>query len=347
MSWICRNCETENPDSMDVCEVCETHAPRIVAFSYDKVLSGKPIVVKWKTEFCDNVSIYYKGETIDVTEEDSYSIENPEEQEICFLLSNSDTTTRTVCLTMDFIERPNIEFNSSKLKLINGKKESAVLTWNVDNSSRAVLIIDEERIDISLAGELEVFPEVTTRYKIEALSLDDETIFTEELYIGVFDECTIDFVADKYYVYPKIPVVLSWKVTNAKSIKLDAEPVESVGTKLVEPEKATVYVLRVEDEFGIKEKRISIEMLPIPQVKSIMAPMPNFVSNTVITIQQPKYNVEARFPKIDIGWITVEVPKVKSLTEAELFQELSPPLHEVKFNLMSSIKQVFNHILEK
>lgn len=29
MSWICRNCETENPDALDVCEVCD--ASRIYA----------------------------------------------------------------------------------------------------------------------------------------------------------------------------------------------------------------------------------------------------------------------------------------------------------------------------
>lgn len=28
MSWICRNCETENPDTMDVCEVCDTFAEK-------------------------------------------------------------------------------------------------------------------------------------------------------------------------------------------------------------------------------------------------------------------------------------------------------------------------------
>lgn len=27
MSWICRNCETENPDTMEVCEVCNSPAP--------------------------------------------------------------------------------------------------------------------------------------------------------------------------------------------------------------------------------------------------------------------------------------------------------------------------------
>ena len=347
MSWICRNCETENPDTLDVCEVCETHGPKIVDFQYDKVLSGKPIMIRWKTEYCDNVSIYYKGETIDVFEKDSYSIDTPDEREISFMLSNSETTTRTVNYTMDFIECPTISFSTDKPKLRRGCREQSTLSWNIENARRAYLIVADNRREIPLIGKQTVGPNVTTNYKIEALALDDESSYSEELQIGVFDACTIEFKADKYYIFPSIPVVLSWKVANAKSIEIDAEPVEEEGIKAVEPEKPTVYVLKAEDEFGIKEKRISIEMLPIPQVKSILVPTPNIVSNMSVTIKQPRYNVDLKFPQIDIGWITAEVPKVKSLTEEDLFRKLSPPLPESKFDLMSSIKRVLNHIIRK
>lgn len=345
MSWICKNCETENSDMLDVCEVCETHAPQIIDFQHDKVLSGKPISIKWKTEFCESASIYYKGETIDVSDKNEYSIEDPSEKDISFLLSNSETTTRTVSFSMDFIECPTIEFSSSKLKLRNGYKESALLKWNVNYALKVYLLIGDKKKEIPLIGKQEVTPNVTTIYMLEVIAMDGKTSFVDKIQIGVFDECTIDFKADKYYIFPSIPVVLSWKVANAKSIELDEERVEEEGTKVVEPEEATVYVLKAEDEFGVKEKLISIEMLPIPQVKSIMAPMPNIVSNMAITIQQPRYNVDVKFPQIDIGWIKTEVPKVKSLTEEGLFKKLSTPLPEVKFNLMSSLKQVFNPII--
>ena len=104
-------------------------------------------------------------------------------------------------------------------------------------------------------------------------------------------------------------------------------------------------MLSAEDEFGVKEKRIDIGMLPIPQVKALLVPTPNIVSNMSITIKQPRYNVDVKFPTIDIEWIKAEVPRVKSLTELGLNVELSPPLPKV--NLVGSIKRVFNQIIRK
>lgn len=167
----------------------------------------------------------------------------------------------------------------------------------------------------------------------------------KELSIDVFDECEIEFSADKYYVFPTIPVKLSWKVKNAKKVWLDDEEMSSSGTRIIEPKKAMVCVLSAEDEFGKKEQRIEIGMLPIPQVKSLLVPVPDITNNLSVTILQPRYNVDVKIPEIEIDWIKLEVPRVPSLTELGLNVELSPPLP--KFNLMSSIKKVFNHIIRK
>lgn len=345
MSWICKRCETENPDTVAVCEVCETHAPKIIDFQYDKILSNKPITIRWKTEYCDNVSIYYNGETKDVSGKETYCIDTLEERDISFMLSNSETTTRTVSFTMEFLERPSISFSSDKSKLRNGCKEQATLSWNIENARKAFLVIADKKTEIPLIGKLEVSPDVTTNYFIEALALDDKSSFTEELQIGIFDECAIEFKADKYYVFPSIPVKLSWKVKNAKKVWLDDEEIASSGTRIIEPKKSMVCVLSAVDEFGKKEQRIEIGMLPIPQVKALLVPTPNIVNNMSVTIKQPRYNVDVKCPTIDIDWIKTEIPKVPSLIELKLDVELSPPLP--KFNLKSSIKKVFNHIIRK
>ncbi len=342
MSWICKKCETENPDSLDVCEVCETHAPKIVDFQYDKVLSGKPITIRWKTEHCDNVSIYYKGETIDVSGKETYIIDIPDERDISFILSNSEITTRTVSFTMEFIERPSISFTSDKSKLRSGRKELSTLSWKINNARKAYLIFADNNIEIPFIGKLEVSPNVTTTYLIKTLALDDESSFTEELQIGVFNECEIDFKADKYFILPKIPVVLSWNVTNSKNVWFDYDKVEDTGYKVVEPDKATVFVLKAEDEFGIKEKRIDIQMLPLPQVKSLLVPIPVITNNLTVNIKQPRYSVNVRFPKLDIDWIKAEIPKVPSLTDLGINVELSPPL--IKSGLQRLLKSVYNHI---
>jgi hypothetical protein len=116
-------------------------------------------------------------------------------------------------------------------------------------------------------------------------------LIAKKISIKVFDECTIEFKADKYYVFPTIPVLLSWNVANANKIWLDSEEVEAKGTKVVESEKAATYILSAEDEFGTKNKRIDIQLLPIPQVKALLVPIPNiihkiYVINYIKSIQK-------------------------------------------------------------
>lgn len=340
MSWICKNCETENSDILEVCEVCETHAPRILDFTYDKVLSDKPIEIRWKTEFCEHISIYYNGETIDVSEKDNFCLEYKDSPYISFLLSNSETTTRTVNYTMDFIESPTIHFSSNKSKLKKGQKESAIISWNIENSERAYLIIDDKRSEIPLNGETEVFTDVTIKYIIEAIALDDATPFIKELLIEVFEECVITFSADKQFVFPSLPVKLTWNVANAKKVWLGSEEVEPSGSKIVEPTSDTVYILQANDEFGMKNQRLTIQTLPLKQMRLTITPPPNFVSRQILKIQQPRYIAEVKFPHIDIDWIKIEEPRATSFKDLGINVELSPPLPKV--SLIEKLIRVFN-----
>ena len=116
---------------------------------------------------------------------------------------------------------------------------------------------------------------------------------------------------------------------------------------MVKPTNAISVVLSAEDEFGKKEKRLDIGMLPMPIIKSLLVPTPNFVSNLSVTIQQPRFNVDVKFPTVDIDWIKLELPEVKPLSESGLFQKLSPPLPDTRFSLRRAIKRVYNHIIRK
>jgi hypothetical protein len=182
--------------------------------------------------------------------------------------------------------------------------------------------------------------------KFKALAIDNSTTFSEEIKIGVYDESIAKFEADKDYSYPHLPVVLSWKVEHAQSIELDGYGEQpSEGTLIVEPTRTTTYKLLIKDEFGEKTYEKSVQMLPLPFVKSIMAPMPNFINNMSVTIKQPRFKTEVKFPVIDIDWIRTGTPRVKSLTELGLNVELSPPLP--RQNFMSSIKELFKHVIKK
>ena len=203
-----------------------------------------------------------------------------------------------------------------------------------------------QKWDVDTKGHKSTTLSEDATFEIE-VTLSDGKTFRKEVTIRVFDECEIDFSADKYYVFPTIPVTLSWNVKNAKKVWLDKEEVETAGSKVIEPDKAISVVLSAEDEFCIKEKQIDIGMLPIPQVKALLVPTPTIVSNMSITVKQPKYNTDVKFPTIDIDWIKADIPKVPSLTELGLNVELSPPLPSSGFSLRREIKKVYNQLIRK
>jgi len=244
-----------------------------------------------------------------------------------------------------FLLEKRTQFSASAIKAVRNK-QSIVVNWLIPFDAYVSLLEKKsgQKWDVDTKGHKSMTLTEDATFELE-VKINDGKTFKKEIAIRVFDECEINFSADKYYVFPTIPVVLSWKVDKGRNVKLNGEPIEEEGTKIVEQEKATLYTITAEDEFGTKEKRIDIQMLPIPQVKTILVPTPKIENNLSVTVQQPRYNVDIRIPEINIDWIKTEIPKVKSLAELGLNVELSPPLP--KFSLMSSIKSVFNHIIKK
>lgn len=292
------------------------------------------------------------------TEQDYADIKNSTTFQKIYLLSNE--CKELADILVKYLELPSIndlfpfkdELISSKVLFLSSvekavrSRQIVEIIWSVHFDAKVTLT--DTRLGITqqcgLNGKFSTKLQDDTDFVLKIDANNGQHI-EKVISIQVFDECEIEFTADKYYIFPTIPVTLSWDVKNAKRVWLDSEEVEASGKKVIELVKATTYVLSAEDEFGIKERRIDIQMLPVPQVKSILVPTPNIVSNLALTIKQPRYNVDVKIPEIDIGWIRAEVPKVKSLKELGLNVELSPPLP--KINLMSSIKQMFNHIKRK
>ena len=132
--------------------------------------------------------------------------------------------------------------------------------------------------------------------------------------------------------------MLSWKVTNAKKVWFDGENVPSTGQKIVEQTKNTTYVITAEDEFGKEERKLEIGMLPIPQVKTILVPMPEITNSLSVSISQPRYTVGVEFPNIDFGMVTAETPRIKTFTEMGLATEIYLP--KPKSNLSAVFERI-------
>lgn len=238
-----------------------------------------------------------------------------------------------------------VSFTASTTKAVRDT-QSVELVWKVPFDAEITLSKGRET-EVQQCEKHGKFTTTLSESSTFELSIKTSNgqVIKKEILIEVFDECEIEFTADKYYVFPTIPVKLSWMVKNAKKVWLDNEEVVSSGTKIIEPQKAMVCVLSAEDEFGKKEKRIDIGMLPIPQIKALLVPTPNIVNNMSVTIKQPRYNASVSFPKISIGVVTTEIPKVPSLKDTGLNVELSPPLP--RFSIKQTIRNIYNHITKK
>ena len=241
-----------------------------------------------------------------------------------------------------FLFANKIVFSASSNIAIRNK-QLVTLKWNVPIETDIQLkkngVVEIDKCDKK--GQYSTTLDEDATYVLEIKGTDGITV-TKQLTIRAFDECEISFVADKYYVFPTIPIILSWQVSNAKHVWLDDEEVSFDGTKVIEPDKAKTIVLSAEDEFGKKEKRIDIRMLPIPIVESLFVPTPTIKHNLSITIQQPKYQIDASIPNIEIKTIKTELSKVKSFTECGLNIELQNT--QIKTGLKHSLQSVYNHI---
>ena len=324
----------------------------IIYLSILSIAEAPSLVEKYKVEDADRL-LFAKEDFDDITKSQIYKDIQSLGKQFQELLDVLEEYLK--CNSIDellpfdiFLLEKRILFTSSVTKAVRNK-QSVIFNWLVPFDANVTLaeIKSGQKWEVNTKGHKSI-----TLLEDSTLELDikfsNGKIIRKELFINVFDECEIEFSADKYYIFPTIPVTLSWNVKNAKKVWLDNEVVDSVSTKVIEPLKAMSIVLSAEDEFGVKEKRIDIGMLPIPQVKSLLVPTPDIVQNMSITIKQPRFNVDVKFPTIDIKWIKAEVPIVKSLKELGLFRELSSSqLPSSDFNILRIIKKVYNHLIKK
>lgn len=313
-------------------------------------IAENPLLVdKYKVNDADQL-LFSKKDFVDIRSSDIYKDIQALGKEFQDLLDVLTVYLKCSCIDElqpfeTYLLSNRIKFSSSVTKVVRNT-QTVVLEWDVPFEAE-VSLRNERTDDVSVCENKGTLSTTLSESNVYELLVNrvGVPVIRKQISINAYDECIIEFYADKYYIFPKIPVKLYWNVANANKIWLDSEEVEAKGTKVVESEKAATYILSAEDEFGTKNKRIDIQLLPIPQVKALLVPIPNIIHNMSITIQQPRCNVDVKIPEIEMDWIKTGIPKVPSLTEMGLNVELSPPLP--KFNLMSSIRKVFNYLIRK
>ena len=250
------------------------------------------------------------------------------------------------------LDRMNIRFSLSIAKIRKGK-ESSILSWDVKDAEHislregSYLMMD----NLEPQGHVSVNPTDTTSYY---LLVEDKTgeITKKECTLFVYKEAEVAFKADKEFVFPSIPISLSWSVKNAKHIELDGEVVAAEGEKDIIDGvgKETKFVLSVTDEFGTKEYYAEVKMLPIPVIKSMVVPTPKIGGTTInVSASIPSPIINVNFPQPEIKSVDLHHPEVYDLqvetNAAHLPQIISPSFSLKEPNLWQRAKHQISKIL--
>lgn len=258
--------------------------------------------------------------------------------------------TAVARLSVNVVENARVEIGLSLKKLRKRQSQASLLHWDVQNAKRVTLeTTDGDSELIPQNGEKKCSPDVSTTYTIKAMAFDGITEVFKSVTIGVFAESEVIFKADKTFTFKEVPVTLSWNVKNAKSVTLENETVPLVGKKVVTTDKEKQYVLEVEDEFGTKRVPLTIKTIPLPQIKTVLLPMPKLEKTVKVqhNIPAPKVelNVQMQELSVDMQRLNVNLDSV-AIKFAKL-NSLHPLSIKIGSSLRSRIKTAIDIITNK
>lgn len=264
--------------------------PEIKFFTVSKkeILEGEEIVIAWNADNTNSVEIENIGLFGSI---DKKGIKPKKDviYTVKFLGFYGEVSEKVEVKVTPAPKFKELNLGVNKLK----KGESTTLSWEINNISEARVIgLEQTPLEISQKGNLTIKPEQTALYTFQVKALDKKTIIEKQILIEVFEEGSISFFkADRQFVFPTVPVKLSWEVNNVT--KVEIEGIGSFpfsGETAVQPTVDTIYKLKVTDNFGTITKDLHIKMLPLPVIEKISMPEPTIVSKSSINISTPNYS---------------------------------------------------------
>lgn len=253
-------------------------------------------------------------------------------------------------LSVNVVENVRIEVGLSLKKLRKRKMQASLLQWDVQNAKKVTLeTTDGDSELIPLNGEKKCSPNVSTTYTIKAMALDGITEVSKSVSIGVFAESEVLFKADKTFTFKEVPVTLSWNVKNSKSVSLENETVPLVGKKVVTTDKEKCYVLEVEDEFGTKQVPLTIKTIPLPQIKTVLLPLPKLEKTVQVqhNIPAPKVELNVQMQELSVDMQGVNVNLNPAAIKFAKLNSLHPLSIKIGSSLRSRIKTAIDIIMNK
>lgn len=278
----------------------------------DKGLLGKDIALSWCIENYNKVLLNGK----DVTGQSSQSFKLTSSSSYVLEVLNGSKVARK-SIRVDAFGTPHVSLSSNKDKLHKGKRESVTLSWGVQNSFKITLLQDGQVIKDNCRADdsYRFHTNEDTSFVLRVIALDKKTVVKQSTTVRVYPDATLSLESDKEYVFPSIPFTLTWKTKNANSVELNGKKVEDTGTLFIKDgvEKETSYVLSVTDEFGAKEQKILIKMLPLPRIESLIVPSPNIEKNVEVQVNLDIPDISVELPNIIQEEVLIVPPEIYEL----------------------------------
>lgn len=327
-----------------------TKEPKIKSFRApsDCFVIGQSYILIWEVDDASN--IYLNGKKVPATMREYKVHPLNIGNESYELKVENGLKTAVVQLSVNVVENVRIEVGLSLKKLRKRKMQASLLQWDVQNAKKVTLeTTDGDSELIPLNGEKKCSPNVSTTYTIKAMALDGITEVSKSVSIGVFAESEVLFKADKTFTFKEVPVTLSWNVKNAKSVSLENETVPLVGKKVVTTDKEKCYVLEVEDEFGTKQVPLTIKTIPLPQIKTVLLPLPKLEKTVQVqhNIPAPKVELNVQMQELSVDMQGVNVNLNPAVIKFAKLNSLHPLSIKIGSSLRSRIKTAIDIIMNK
>lgn len=327
-----------------------TKEPKIKSFRApsDCFVIGQSYILIWEVDDASN--IYLNGKKVPATMREYKVHPLNIGNESYELKVENGLKTAVVQLSVNVVENVRIEVGLSLKKLRKRKMQASLLQWDVQNAKKVILeTTDGDSELIPLNGEKKCSPNVSTTYTIKAMALDGITEVSKSVSIGVFAESEVLFKADKTFTFKEVPVTLSWNVKNAKSVSLENETVPLVGKKVVTTDKEKCYVLEVEDEFGTKQVPLTIKTIPLPQIKTVLLPLPKLEKTVQVqhNIPAPKVELNVQMQELSVDMQGVNVNLNPAVIKFAKLNSLHPLSIKIGSSLRSRIKIAIDIIMNK
>lgn len=279
--------------------------PRINSFSASStnIKEGSSIILKW--DIVNVTDIEIKGLT--KTPEDKLPPVGelevwPEESTTYVIIATNanGSASKSVSVNVNNEVKASIEsFNSTATEVV--EENSVILSWTTKNAKR-IEIIGLEKIPeegLPLNGNIEVWPTSTTTYILRAIGEKGDLV-SQSITVNVIKKTPAkieSFKAVPASIVDGQKSTLSWKVSNAKSIRIVglSDKLQSTGSIDVFPNKTTTYKL---EAIGTDSKPITSEVTvtvtpkTLPKVLTFTASSYEISKGSLVTLKWTTENAQ-------------------------------------------------------